>query len=158
MKELSGTAATLVAAEAEACLEMLAAVDRYSDWYPEVITHAEILERAGDGAPVRAAATVHVSVGPVQRKFDLLLEVDVGDRHVRLLRIAHDHADGEHFEVRCTVLDGERTELQVALQARLDVPRFLPLGDVGDSVAQGFVEAARRVLDGSSPNASASSS
>ena len=48
--------------------------------------------------------------------------------------------------------------MRVLLTARLDVPRLVPLGNVGEAVAQGFVAAAKRVLDGSSPKAAASSS
>ena len=38
------------------------------------------------------------------------------------------------------------TQIRLDLAANLDVPRFLPLGDVGDSMAAGFVSAATRAL------------
>ena len=158
MKELSGEAAATVGAPATRCIELLAAVDRYPEWYPDVIRSAEVLERDRAGAPTRAAADVHVAVGPVSRSFALLLDVEVKRDGVRLERVSSEPSDEEEFEVLWHVRSRRPTELHVTLRARLEVPRFLPIGDVGETVAQGFVEAARRVLEDSRPNASASSS
>jgi len=158
MKELSGRAATKLDVPPERCIALLAAIERYPDWYPDVIRRAEVLERDAAGAPTRATATVHVAIGPVARDFDLRLEVQVDAHSVRLARIPHQATDEEEFEMRWEAGHGSPTELSVTLRARLDVPRFLPLGDAGESVAQGFVEAARRVLEDSKPKASASSS
>ena len=38
------------------------------------------------------------------------------------------------------------TQIRLDLAANLDVPRFVPLGGVGDSMADGFVSAATREL------------
>jgi len=81
--------------------------------------------------------------------------VEVAPPEVVIQRVGQSPSDAERLELRWTVSPGE---LRLDVSARLDVPRLLPVGGVGDSVAQGFVEAARRELDGSSPNASASSS
>jgi hypothetical protein len=53
---------------------------------------------------------------------------------------------------------GATTRVAIELAATLEVPRLVPIGGLGDRLAQGFVEAAKRELAGSSPNASASSS
>lgn len=158
MKELNGGAETTVSATAPECIALLAAIDRYPDWYPDVIKHAEVAERDAAGHPTRALATVHVSAGPLVRDFDLLLAVEVRPDGVKLVRVPHHPSDEELFEVDWEVREGAPVSLRVLLLARLDVPRLLPLGSVGESVAQGFVAAAKRVLDGASPKASASSS
>ncbi len=161
MKELGGTAAATIEVPGERCIELLAAVERYPEWYPEVILRAEVLERDRRGR-TRAAATVHVAVGPLNRDFELLLDVEAHAQGVRLVRIPYDPADGEELEIEWVVNDGDPTRLQVALHARLDIPRLVPLKGIGDAVAQGFVKAAKSVLEGSSegssPKVSASSS
>jgi ribosome-associated toxin RatA of RatAB toxin-antitoxin module len=159
MKELSASASATVAATPEACTQLLAAVDRYPDWYPDVIREAEVLERAADGTPERVRATVHVALGPIARDFRLVLLVAVEPgRRVTLSRVPHEPPDEERFELAWNVDVGPPTTLRLELAAQLEVPRFLPVGGVGAPLAQGFVDAARRALDGSSPNASASSS
>jgi hypothetical protein len=156
MKDLEGSAYTAIAASPAESIPMLAAVDRYAEWYPDVIRRAEVLERDGDGTPTRASTTVRLSLGPVGNEFQLEIAVAVVPaREVKLTRIPHDGKDEERLELRWLTRPGR---LGVEVSARLEVPRFLPIGGAGDSVAQGFVEAAKRVLDASTPNASASSS
>lgn len=158
MKGLEATAAATVAATPEQCRALLIAIDRYPSWYPEAVRHAEVVERDSEGNPSRAQATVHVSAGPLVRDFELLLEVTASEREVKLSRIPHEPSDPERFEIAWRIGPGPPTDLELHLEARLDVPRLLPVRSVGESLAQGFVEAASRALAGSSPNASASSS
>ena len=159
MRELSADASTTVAATPEACTELLAAVDRYPSWYPEVVRDAEVVERGSGGAPARARATVHLALGPIDRDFELPVEVVVEPgKRVTLTRVPHEPSDEERFELAWRVAGGPPTRLSLELSANLDVPRLLPLGGVGERLAQGFVGAASRALDGSSPNASATSS
>jgi len=159
MKDLSASASATLDAAPETCTALLAAVDRYPSWHPDVIREAEVLERGADGAALTARATVHVAVGPLVRDFQLLVSVAVEPgRRVTLTRVPHAPTDPERFRIDWLVESGPRTRLSVELSASLDVPRLLPAGAIGDSLAQGFVEAASRALEGSSPNASASSS
>jgi ribosome-associated toxin RatA of RatAB toxin-antitoxin module len=159
MKELRASASAAVAATPEACSELLAAVDRYPDWYPDVIREAEVLERAADGTPQRVRATVHLALGPIARDFPLVLLVAVEPgRRVTLSRVPHEPSDEERFELAWHVDGGPPTTLRLELAAELEVPRLLPVSAVGGPLAQAFVDAARRALEGSSPNASASSS
>jgi ribosome-associated toxin RatA of RatAB toxin-antitoxin module len=159
VKALGGTAATTVAATPEACFELAAAVDGYPRWHPEVIRSAEVLERDAAGRPARARTTVHVAVAPFVRDFELLMDVALEEgQEVRLSRVANEPSDPERFGVTWRIAAGPATRLELELAANLDVPRLLPLGGVGDRLAQGFVEAAKRALEGSSPNAAASSS
>ena len=155
MKELKGSATTAIEATPEECIATLAAVDRYPIWYPDIIREVEVLERNPDGMPLRARTTVHLAAGPLANDFHFDVTVKVQRSSVVLTRVPHAPSDPERLEIRWRV---KPRQLGVELAARLEVPRFLPIGGVGESVAQGFVEAARRVLDGSRSNAAASSS
>jgi ribosome-associated toxin RatA of RatAB toxin-antitoxin module len=159
MKELSAAARTSVRASPEQCVALFSAVDRYPNWHPDVIPRAEVLERDPGGVPTRVHATVKLAAGPMSRQFELEMSVAVEpSRQVRLTRVADDDGDNERFDVTWRIEPAEPTRIELLLATRLDVPRFLPVGSIGESVAQGFVDAARGALEGSSANASASSS
>jgi ribosome-associated toxin RatA of RatAB toxin-antitoxin module len=148
LKELTGTATRATAAPADACFDLLQAVDRYPDWYPEVIKQVDVLERGPDGQPSRVRAKLHLSWGPVVRDFDLELAVEREPQTtVRLARVK-DRPSASTFEVTWHIGVGDSAEISVELRADLDVPRFLPLAGIGDAVAGGFVDAAGRRLNG----------
>jgi ribosome-associated toxin RatA of RatAB toxin-antitoxin module len=143
MKELRGTATTLVPAPLAQCLALVEAVDGYPDWYPEVVRSVEVLERDARGLPSRAQTKLHISVGPVTKDFDLLMAVTAqSPATVKLAKVGGD----AKFDVIWRLTEGEQTRVELDLDASLDVPRFLPLGDVGNSVAQGFIAAASAEL------------
>jgi hypothetical protein len=149
MKELRGTASELVSAPLERCLALVEAVDRYPDWYPEVVRSVEVLERDAAGVPSRARTELHVAVGPVTQDFDLLMAVTVEPpATVKLVKIG----GSARFNVIWRLQAGDGTRLSLELDASLDVPRFLPLGGVGDSVARGFVSAASAELARPAPS------
>lgn len=148
MKPLHGEASADVAAPMSECLALLAAVERYPSLYPEVVREVVVVERQPDGLVSRAEATLHVSHGPLVKDLHLLLAVRVGEPDtVVLTRVPHGAPDDERFEVRWRV-EQERagTRIHLSLDAELSVPRFVPLGGVGDTVAQGFVAAAVAAL------------
>ncbi|MGA2011438.1 MAG: SRPBCC family protein [Solirubrobacteraceae bacterium] len=143
MKELRGTAAALVPAPPAQCLALVEAVDEYPSWHPEVVREVEVLERDARGLPSRARTILHLSAGPVTKDFDLLMSITVDPpATVTLSKIG----GSARFDVIWHLHDGQGTRVEVTLAANLDVPRFLPLGGVGDSVAQGFVSAASAEL------------
>ncbi len=144
MKELSGTASRLVGASIEDCFALLRAVDRYSTWHPEVVREVEVLQRTTDGHPVRARATLHVAAGPLVRDFDLLMAVATRETEaVTLTRQRHGPGDHEQFEVSWRLRPHDRaTQVHLDVAANLSVPRFLPLGGIGNAMAEGFVAAA----------------
>lgn len=147
MKRLAGHAAAESGATPADCFELLAAVDRYPVWNPEVVRGAEVLERADDGSPTKARAKLHAEVGPVVKDFDLLLAVSTDrPRAVTLTRISDDRGDQEEFRVGWTVAQGPPTRIELRLDANLSVPRFVPVIGVGDSLAKEFVTAAVRAL------------
>jgi ribosome-associated toxin RatA of RatAB toxin-antitoxin module len=143
MKELRGVAEALVPAPLAQCLALVEAVDEYPVWYPEVVRAVEVLERDARGVPSRAQTKLHVSAGPLTKDFDLLMAVTVEPPDtVKLAKV-----DGTaKFDVTWRLHDGQSTRIELELDASLDVPRFLPIGDVGNSVAQGFVSAASAEL------------
>ncbi len=150
MKELHGTAGAAVPASPERCLALLADVESYSSWYPEVVRRVEVLERANDGRAQQAHANLHVPNVPLIGDLQLLVSVEIGAPDVvRLTRLAHGPEDPERFVVTWRlreVRDG--TEIEVALDATLSVPRLVPLGGIGDRIASGFLAAAARALAG----------
>ena len=81
------------------------------------------------------------------RDFNLMMAVTVDPAGtVKLSRIPHESGDGERFDVVWRVDGGDNTRIQLDLLADLNVPRFIPLGGVGDEIAQGMVTAATRAL------------
>jgi ribosome-associated toxin RatA of RatAB toxin-antitoxin module len=147
MKELHGTSSASVAAGVERCFELLAAVDRYPNWYPEVVRSVEVVERDPDGRPTKARASLHVAQGPLVRDFALLLSVQTEPfRVVRLTRIPHEPSDPERFQVAWSLGEGPETRIGLELSANLSVPRFVPVGAIGDGLARGFVASAVREL------------
>jgi hypothetical protein len=150
VKQLQGTAATQVAAPAAECVALLAAVDRYPTWYPEVVRRVEVVERDGDGKVAKARALLHVVYGPLVKDFNLLLQIGVADpATVILTRLANERSDPERFEVRWHVSDGAQRRIELRLDANLSVPRLLPVGGIGDGLAHGFVAAAAKALGAS---------
>ena len=147
MKELTGHAERTTPASHERCMALLEAVDGYPNWYPEVVKSVEVLERNDQGRPTKAQTKLHVQHGPITRDFDLTMDVQVDPAGVvRLSRIPHHRSDGEKFDVTWRVSGAGPSQIRLDLAADLNVPRFLPVGDVGESMAAGFVNAATRAL------------
>jgi Polyketide cyclase / dehydrase and lipid transport len=147
VKELTGTAGASTPASREACLALLAAVDRYPAWNPNVVKAVDVLERDDGGQPTKVQAKLHVERGPMTRDFNLTMAVAVDPPEaVSLSRIPHHGADGERFDVNWSLSGVGPTQIRLDLAANLDVPRFLPLGGVGDSLAHDFVSAATKAL------------
>ena len=147
MKELTGSASGATGATPEQAFALLEDIDRYPVWHPEVVKEAEVLERDAQGHPTKAHCKLHVERGPMTRDFDLLMAVSVEPgRTIALKRIPHEQGDAERFEVTWHVDGGQSTRIALDLLADLNVPRFLPLGGVGDGLAEGMVSAATRAL------------
>jgi ribosome-associated toxin RatA of RatAB toxin-antitoxin module len=147
VKELTGSAAGTTNATPEQAFALLEDIDRYPVWHPEVVKEAEVLERDAQGHPTKAHCKLHVERGPMTRDFDLVMAVSVEPRRtIALKRIPHEQGDAERFEVTWHVDGGQSTRIALDLLADLNVPRFLPLGGVGDGLADGMVSAATRAL------------
>ncbi len=143
MKELRGTATTVVPASPAQCLALVEAVDGYPAWYPDVVRTVDVVERDARGLPSRVQTVLHLSAGPLTKDFDLLMAVTVEPpATVKLVKVG----GSAKFQVIWRIHDGENTSLALEIDANLDAPRFLPLGGLGDSVAHGFVSAASAEL------------
>jgi hypothetical protein len=128
-------------------MSLLEAVDQYPTWHPDVVKSVDVLERNDQGQPTKAQAKLHVQHGPITRDFDLTMDVQVDPAGtVKLSRIPHHGGDGEKFDVIWQVTGAGPSQIGLDLAAGLNVPRFLPLGDVGESLASGFVNAAATAL------------
>ena len=147
MKVLTGSAVGTTGATPEQAFALLEAIDRYPTWYPEVIKEAEVLERDAQGRPTRARTKLHVERGPLTRDFNLRMSVmDDPIIMIKLSRIPNEPSDEERFDVTWRVEGAHPTRIRLDLLADLSVPRFVPLGDVGDALAHGMVSAATRAL------------
>ena len=143
MKELSGRATETVAAPAEECVALLAAVDRYPLWYPDVVREVDVLGRDGQGRPSAVRARFRVAYGPLVHDFDLVLAVTLEESGtIRLARVG----GSQRFDLTWHVREEADTYIDLDLYAKLQVPRFLPLEGVGDVMAKQFVGAAKRAL------------
>ncbi len=147
MKELTGSASDTTPATPERAMALLEDIDRYPSWHPELIKEAEVLERDAQGHPIKARCKLHVERGRLTRDFNLIMSVHVDlSGTIRLSRIAHEPGDAERFEVTWRVDGAPSTRIRLDLSANLNVPRLVPLGGVGDALAQGLVSAATREL------------
>jgi Polyketide cyclase / dehydrase and lipid transport len=148
VKELRGNATGSLAVPIEDCFALLAAVDGYPTWYPEVVREVQVVEHDGENRPTKARVTLHLSHGPLVRDFRLLLAIQAErPSMVRLARLSNDPSDHEQFEVTWRLQHNADTRIELELDANLSVPRFLPLGGIGDALAEGFVRAATKALD-----------
>lgn len=144
MKELHGTASAQVSAPEAECFVLLADVEGYPRWYPEAVRRVEVVERGSDGLAAKAHAQLHVAYGPLTRDFNLLLAIETErPARVALTRIPHHASDSEQFDVSWKIAPGL---IAVELSASLSVPRMLPVGGIGESIASGFVTAAAHAL------------
>jgi hypothetical protein len=146
MKELTGTAHVEVEAPLEACYALLADIEHYGDWYPDVVRDVDVLAREPDGLAAKARAILHVARGPLQTDLELTLAVERrAPRAVALVRLPNEPGDPEAFRVDWRVTrDGTRTRIGLELAASLSLPRMIPLGGIGTALAEGFVAAAAR--------------
>jgi hypothetical protein len=145
MKDLHGTAATVVAAPLDQCRTLFEAVDRYPTWYPEAVREVDVLERDSSGRPTKVRAKLHLARGPLVKDFNLVLAVvSEPPGTIRLTRIAD--SGSSQFGVTWRLREERGTRIDLDLAASMPVPRFVPVGGVGDAIAEGFITAATRAL------------
>ncbi len=125
-------------------------VEHYPDWYPDMVRSVEVVERDRYGHAAKARTHLNVTAGALgSRQFNLLMAVEAEPlKLVRLARIPHHAGDDEAFAVTWHLTQEQKTVINVALDANLSIPRFLPVGGLGDTLAQGFVTAAAKALRG----------
>jgi ribosome-associated toxin RatA of RatAB toxin-antitoxin module len=145
-REFHGESAQVVAAPQEVCLALVAAVDRYPDWCPDVIREVDVLDRATDGQPSSVRMTMHIARAGLVREFNLFLAVVVEPPgSVRLTRVT-DHPTNQQFSATWTLRPAASTRVALELDAKLRVPWYIRAGGIGDAIAEAFVSAANRRL------------
>jgi ribosome-associated toxin RatA of RatAB toxin-antitoxin module len=146
MKELHARAQSAVTASIDETLALLRAVEDYPAWYPACIKSASVLERNAAGVASTVRAVLHVAAGPFVKDFALTLALtEPAPGVIKLSRQHHGAGDQERFDVTWTVTPGAGgagANVALALDASLSVPRLVPVGGVGETIATGFVKAA----------------
>jgi ribosome-associated toxin RatA of RatAB toxin-antitoxin module len=145
-REFRGEAAEVVTASVEDCFALLAAVDRYPEWCPDVVRDVDVLDRGADGHPTRVRMTMHVARGALVREFNLFLAIVVEPPgSVKLTRVT-DHPTNQEFNATWMLRPAGSTRVALELDAKLRVPWYIRAGGIGDAIAEGFVTAACRAL------------
>ena len=140
-----------MAAPLEDCFALVAAVDRYPDWCPDIVRDVEVLDRDPEGRPSRVRMGMRVAQGALVREFGLFLAIVVEPpRIVKLTRVT-DHPTNQEFRATWLLRPAGSTRLALQLDAVLRVPSYIPAGGVGDAIAEGFVAAACRAVAPSRP-------
>ena len=135
-----------MAAPVEDCFALLAAVDRYPDWCPDIVGDVDVLDRGPEGQPSRVRMRMHIARGALVREFDLFLAIVVEPPRIVKLTQVTDHPTNQEFNATWLLLPAGGARLVLQLDARLRVPFYVPAGGVGDAIAEGFVAAACRAL------------
>ncbi len=146
MKELHGTASAVVSAPPERCVALLAAIEAYPSWYPDGVREVETLERNADGQPTKVRTKLHVAVAGISRDFNLTMSVAIEPEGRVALKKLKAGASDPPFDVIWHVSEHDGTMIEIELDTALPVPRFVPVGGVGDSIARSFVSAASEEL------------
>ncbi len=150
MKSIDGRADSVVRASAEECFALLAAVDRYPAWTGELVREVHVLEWDASDQPTRARVTLHVAQSPLAKEFELVMSVQAKPvESVLLARVPHDASDREQLEIDWRLHREVGTRIEVSFHGVTPrVPSFVPLGGVGDEIADTLLRAAVKALDG----------
>jgi ribosome-associated toxin RatA of RatAB toxin-antitoxin module len=145
MKEIKATSTGVAQAPIDAVFAALRDVEKYPSWYPAGAKSVVVLERDADGLPLTVDAALAAVAGPLRKSFDVRLAVETQvPTGVALVRIADARGDHESLTIAWSLreLDPQQTEVTVEMIAHLDVPPFLPVGQVAQEAANGFLAAA----------------
>ena len=145
-REFHGEAGEVVAAPQEACLALVAAVDRYPDWCPDVIREVDVIDRDADGQPSRVRMRMHVARGGLEKEFNLFLAIAVEPPEIVKLTRVTDHPTNQEFNATWTLRPAASTHIALELGAKLRVPWYIRGDGIGDAIADAFVSAASKRL------------
>jgi hypothetical protein len=146
MREFHGAAAEVVAAPLEDCLVLLAAVDRYPDWCPDVVRAVEVLDRGADRQASSVRMTMHIARGGFDTEFDLFLTVIVEPPGTVKLTRVRKRPTSQEFNATWMLTPAGSTRVALQLDAKLRVPWYIRAHGIADAIAQRFVTAACREL------------
>jgi ribosome-associated toxin RatA of RatAB toxin-antitoxin module len=154
VKSITGSASARVRADQAACFALLAAVDRYDDWNPDLVRELEVLSHDKQGRPERLNAVLHVKQSPIAKDFELTVAVRTDPSHtVHISRLPNEPTDEEALELVWRIEGdggGDQARLEVRFEAQVSfLPRFLPVGGVGDMIARALMSSAVKALQAS---------
>lgn len=144
-----GEAAEVAGASLEDCFALVAAVDRYPEWCPDIVRAVDVLDRGADGRPSRVRMSMHVARGIIVREFNLFLAIVAQPPGSVELRRVVDHPTNQEFTATWRLRPAASTHLALELDAKLRVPWYAHAGGIGDTIAEGFVSAACQALPAS---------
>ncbi|HUA46275.1 MAG TPA: SRPBCC family protein, partial [Solirubrobacteraceae bacterium] len=145
-RQFHGEARADVAAPLDECFTLLAAVDRYPEWCPDVVRQVQVLEYHAGGQPRLVRMMIHVARGTLVKEFHLLLAIAVDEPRSVTLTRETDHPTNQEFTAVWLLRPDRRTCIALELDARLRVPALVPAGGIPDEIADAFVVAASRAL------------
>jgi Polyketide cyclase / dehydrase and lipid transport len=143
MKRVRGEAQGATTARVDECVALVSRLESYPEWHPEVVRDVAIVRRDGDGVATQANATLRLAIGPLSHDSELLVAVVAAAQdRVVLRRLPYDADDNEQLQISWRFESrGERTRIELDIDALLDVPRFVPVPAAGDKLALGFIAA-----------------
>ncbi len=151
MKSITGSASAHVRADQAECFVLLAEVDRYDDWNPDLVRELEVLDRDEQGRPARLDVVIHVKQSPIAKDFELTVAVRAEPPHVvHISRLSNEPTDQEALEVVWRIEGDAHQETWIELRFDAEVsflPRFLPVGRVGDMIARALLGSAAKALE-----------
>jgi ribosome-associated toxin RatA of RatAB toxin-antitoxin module len=147
VKELQGRASVKLDVRPSHAFELLAAVERYPDWF-EVVHTVEVLEEERNGTPGLARAELHVPESPFGQYFELFMAVRTDSPvAITLTRVPDGASDPNRLELSWRVAGASSTQLEFAFDAAASfVPSFFPVGGAGEAIAEAAIQAARAAL------------
>jgi hypothetical protein len=148
VKDLAATAAEQTPAPRSEVYALLSDFEGYPRWAPGTVPTAEVLERDDEGEPSRIKTTLRGALGPIGGDFKVHMAVALQPQtRVELRRLPKSSDDREEIAViwRLSEIDSG-TEVELALQARLSIPRFVPVVDVPQRFAREFLGSAISAL------------
>jgi hypothetical protein len=127
---------------------VLADLEAYPRWYAKGVRRVEVRERDPAGRATKAVLCLYASVGPLRRELEFEANVRVEGERVQVARLPFHAADAETFELRWSVSPAPAgATIELALAADLDVPRMVPTGGAGDSIAGSLTRAAAAEIE-----------
>lgn len=127
-------------------------MDGYPTWFPEMVRDVEVLQRDASDQPISARTKLHVARGPLVHDFDLLMAIAVEPPGtVKLSKVTSDRSPSR-FDVTWSLQAAESTRIELNLSATLSVSERVPVGDLGNAIAEQFVAAASRALASDTPS------
>jgi len=151
VKELQGSASTEIELPPEDCFALLASIDLYPGWF-EVVRDVEVLEREPGGLPSLARVELHVPQSPFGTEFSFTVAVHANHpESMRFVKLADGPADRDRLEISWRMRENAVTEIDFEFDAAMSfVPGYLPVGSVGDAIAEAILGAATNafVADG----------